>query len=575
MMTRVPIISAGSDSVEAGNGVTREVIGRGRAAAGDVAWAMGDFVFYPGQPASRPPIMWAKGVKPHFANAGALKMYWLDNELSQIEKTVDIPLPTDRTTKSPITATLALHCYNADAEYLVWFAEPESGDYYRCIVQRDGETVADFTSVFANIPSSGMTDAYIDGADLVWVAATADDNSIVMVRYINGVLDESKTYDPQDAANALGNEIDSRYEPAANAATVTVANTTRTQTSTPVITRRDMVFGTKVQETIIGLVVHNSGTFTSADTYRSLIDLWGLDFKMQTSGSGDWHAEYKVHHDQWDASGNLFASYDFYIASAWLEVEAAGNYSMAENAFESLVIVPDSEVVIDENTDTYITQQNSIAKDSDETLTYSVSGAISATAFQFRHDGTSREFLSAPAGCKLTFTSGPNAGQSKIIKNHQGSGSADRLYTYTVTFDSAWGTAPAAGDTFELEVSYATSDWDIVMGDVSLTATCPSADSGGVSTVTTECGNGFLAVQTLPKAITETWQFPSQDIKYDGAVVYSSDARPQDYFPFGAWGPDCGLLINYDDKLLADDGSGVSVTTFSLFNGTVTKRFSK
>ena len=140
---------------------------------------------------------------------------------------------------------------------------------------------------------------------------------------------------------------------------------------------------------------------------------------MQTSGSGDWHAEYKVHHDQWDVFGNIFASYDFYIASAWLVVEAAGNYSMAENVFESLVIVPDSEVVIDENTDTYITQQNSLTKESDETLTYSVSGAISATAFQFRHDGASREFLSAPAGCKLTWTSGPNAGQSKIIKNHQ------------------------------------------------------------------------------------------------------------------------------------------------------------
>lgn len=111
------------------------------------------------------------------------------------------------------------------------------------------------------------------------------------------------------------------------------------------------------------------------------------------------------------------------------------------------------------------------------------------------------------------------------------------------------------------------------MGDVTLTANCPSADSGDDSTVITEYGNGFTTVQTLPKSIAETWQYPSQDIKYNGASAYPTDARPQSYFPFGAWGPDCGLLINYDNKLLVGSESGATVSEFNLFSGTVTKRF--
>ena len=60
MMTRVGIASAGTSSVNTADGRTLGVIGSGRSAAGDVAWSMGDFAFYPGQPGSRPPIVWAE-----------------------------------------------------------------------------------------------------------------------------------------------------------------------------------------------------------------------------------------------------------------------------------------------------------------------------------------------------------------------------------------------------------------------------------------------------------------------------------------------------------------------------------
>lgn len=60
MMERARIASAGNSSVTTADGNTMNVIGTGRAAAGDVAWSLGEFVFCPGRPSSRPPILWSE-----------------------------------------------------------------------------------------------------------------------------------------------------------------------------------------------------------------------------------------------------------------------------------------------------------------------------------------------------------------------------------------------------------------------------------------------------------------------------------------------------------------------------------
>lgn len=510
-----------------------------------------------------------------FADAGALKMYYLDTGFSAIVQTDGIAQPVDETTQETIDATLVLHCYNADAEYLVWFAEPESGDYYRCIIQKDGETIADFMSVFTDIPSSGFTDAYIDGSGhLVWVAAYLDSGSYIatMAKYANGNLVESKTYDAAAAEAALIKEIDDRYDPAAAAVTGTVSNIQRTQTTTAMIARADIAIGKYVEETDLGMKVTKSGTFASASGNNGIFDLWALDWIVPVSGNGTWIAKYTIHHDQWNNDGSLFASYDSSPASAWLEVGAAGNYSFSRAAFDSLLLAPDNPTIVDENTEILYLSNYTVEKTSSENLSSSVSNAISATSFKFDWTGASRAFWNGPTGCVLTFTSGPNAGQSKTISSH-----SVNLGVFTVNFGSAWGTAPAAGDTFTLAVAYIDFYSDESLADITLTASCPAADQGDASTATTDFGNGFSAVVAMAKvsgdAIYGSFGYPTQDIQYDGASAYPTSARPQSYFPFGAWGPGCGLLINFDNKVLVGSGSGASVSEFNLFNGTVTKRF--
>jgi hypothetical protein len=115
--------------------------------------------------------------KYRFADAVNLKMYYVTKDLQTIALVKDIVRPVE-------SAELLLHCYNASAEYLVWFVGA------RCIIQKDGETIADFTSVFADTPD--RSDAYIDNNEkLQWVAATK--YPIVLATYDNGALVNSCT----------------------------------------------------------------------------------------------------------------------------------------------------------------------------------------------------------------------------------------------------------------------------------------------------------------------------------------------------------------------------------------------
>ena len=69
MIGQATIVRAGDSDVMTGKGDRREVIGGGRAAAGDVAWEMGGFVFYPGEASNRPPL---------FAESGELIIAYYD-----------------------------------------------------------------------------------------------------------------------------------------------------------------------------------------------------------------------------------------------------------------------------------------------------------------------------------------------------------------------------------------------------------------------------------------------------------------------------------------------------------------
>lgn len=193
MITQVGITKAGDYNVDASDGNTKNVIGTKRVGTGDVLWSMGNYVFSPGQPGSRPPLVWSDSGY-HFADAAALKMYYTDAELTKLTKTTDISRPEE---DGNAEASLLLHCYSKAAEYFVWLIAPaESGAGCRCLVQRNGKTIQDFISVFPALPS--VSDAEVDAAGLLQWVALAEKHSesgsleaLVLASYVAGPAEES------------------------------------------------------------------------------------------------------------------------------------------------------------------------------------------------------------------------------------------------------------------------------------------------------------------------------------------------------------------------------------------------
>lgn len=113
----------------------------------------------------------------------ALKMLYFNTDF-ELQRQEDIAPPVEG-------ATLKIHCYNDTAEFFVWFIDG------RCIIEKDGDTIADFTSEFPSVPAEA--DAYISGGDLIWVASTSD----VIADYVNGTFTGATSF--AGAANSFLN----------------------------------------------------------------------------------------------------------------------------------------------------------------------------------------------------------------------------------------------------------------------------------------------------------------------------------------------------------------------------------
>lgn len=186
MMSRVLVTAINGSNITCSDGSIRSAIGMGRVCVGDALWGNGDFVLSPGgAPASRPPIVWEEVTLTHFADNVNLKMHYIDKNFSKIIKSVNIVQPEN-------SAFLLLHCYNKTAEFLVWYWDAASeGGHCRILIQKNGSTIADFTSVFPSLTYRSV-DGYIDASGcLIWVAfvdTSPDYSSVsgVFCKYSNG-----------------------------------------------------------------------------------------------------------------------------------------------------------------------------------------------------------------------------------------------------------------------------------------------------------------------------------------------------------------------------------------------------
>jgi hypothetical protein len=157
MMERVAISTAGRSTVDTADGRSMRVIGDGRAGAGDVAWSMGGFVFSPGQPGSRPPIMWTKGGFLFVYSSGEAELL---NEKLEHAKSYALTSPGDGF--EPF-----LNAHDGNSQFVLWVSADsweETGGWAKLTV--DGVVKKTF---MLNLYDAWEWDAYAKNGHLYWV----------------------------------------------------------------------------------------------------------------------------------------------------------------------------------------------------------------------------------------------------------------------------------------------------------------------------------------------------------------------------------------------------------------------
>lgn len=509
-----------------------------------------------------------------FADAGALKMYYLDTGFSAIVQTDDIARPVDETTQETIDATLVLHCYNADAEYLVWFAEPESGDYYRCIIQKDGETIADFMSVFTDIPSSGFTDAYIDSSgNLIWVAATDNGSGITIAQYSNGALSDSKTYTSAGLIEKITTDLNSRLSTAANAATIQWDNEVTTTADPEVLAVAPGAISCVQYERSAGeLIITESSSSGSGGTY--LLGLWERDVIYHVSNTS-YFATASLQHNEITRDIHTLAETESTSTSESITpgAELYQRYLASTKGVIAEVFEPISGTLLKSATGVQKYYVVSGTAGNSTTVNGVVTSDSSNSTTKFHCSLTNSDGatgVSDIVGAIVIFTSGQNSGQSRTI-TEAGYWTGNGVFT----FSSAWDYAPAVGDNFTIAAQLYTIVTSETVADLTISASLGASSSDSRTVFTMSLDNGYALEHGQNQITSDSNKYyvvviPA--LKYDGEVI--SNGSEGHYMTDGAWCTGTEQLVGiYESKLIQADESTVTAADFSLFNGTVTKRF--
>jgi len=189
MITTEQILSIDGSRIITTGGV-RRAAGNALHRIGETVTVCGDLVMGWHRPTGSIPAPWPVETDYRFADADGLMMYSVSNDFADITDIAAIDLPV--VGGNPVTgAALALHCYNADNEFLLWFVD-NGANPCRAILENNGTVIADFTTVFRFVEWGMTVDGYINDGDLVWSVASVDGSDyLVMAQYTNAILADS------------------------------------------------------------------------------------------------------------------------------------------------------------------------------------------------------------------------------------------------------------------------------------------------------------------------------------------------------------------------------------------------
>lgn len=505
-----------------------------------------------------PPV--AVGKMYRFADSVALKMYYVDTEFTAVVREEDIAPPvTD--------AVLLLHCYNEDTEYMVWFIES------RCVIQQDGETVADFTSVFPAAPNE--SDAYIDeDGVLVWGASVKnmDDypaRPTTMAVYATGELTKSKTYNDTDTEQTYTDRILARLQ--AVDYTVDVTQFDPVVTTSPILTI-SAVTGVSYEAQYDGAVLECSPSASIASGI--LFDSLHADALIPIYSHGS--ATIKMHVTATDASGDVSYSTDVLRADLLNTVifkASDGSVvaeSQAQDGSTEATVDPAtySATTYDEYADGFTPAVGTVLEDST---------APTATRFYLVFGSDINERLLTDGGAGLgydnftvTCTSGANLGDSRV--GRAGTRAVDNGTVYVqLRFNVGWTNVPAVGDTYSFGVRTGTRTKTETECSAYITASFPAVNTDTEPAVTTDIGNNY-AVKNAPKIGSASgYVYPVSSIELDGTKIYDG---PDHSALAGAWRTDSGEMAGVTGtKIITAESATATDTENAILQSIVTKRF--
>ena len=518
MITQERVVSISGSRVQTDQGM-RRCAGNAPIAVGDSVVVVGGLIMgWVRRWANRPQTIAPKHYR--FADAQELKMRRVDEYFVEIGAE-DIPRPAEDTGSA---AVLVLHCYNESTEYLVWFIES------RCIIQKDGATVADFESVFP--PDEYVyfdeADGYInDSGDLIWgvyknyTPDGAGHSVVKLFVYENGTVTSSLEFAPYDYEAALE--------------TRTLARAAAVNFSWSIVSTEDEVV--EISEVYQGTAY--TGYLYQASFDGCSIDESSIDAYCSTGGSmaadvlgGDMYVpEYGF--------GSVFivADVDAQIlkfGGTWVD----DSFTLGVETLQTV----NTTVFRQSDRGVFAEKQEDLNTDSEHRVALSLSAYIEAGgAVSSAGSVTADAPISASGfglyfgqGCgevggyqaTLTGKSGANIGVTR-------SGSiswVSKGYAY-YEFSTNWPHSPAAGDQFEGTFYVSTYTWREQYGTLRLTASFAS-NPKEPEPIMTSVGNNYSLAKILK--IESAYGFVSQrgELHYEGNKIYES---PPNYILNGAW----------------------------------------
>ncbi len=493
--------------------------------------------------------------------ASGTTMYYTDLDLNLLREE-QIPVPVDG-------AQLLAHTYNERAEYLIWFVDA------RCIIQRDGETIADFISEFYYAPDE--IDAYVDdNDDLIWGAAGEGAGIVTMAVYKNGSVTKTASYSEEQVESNFAERQTARMQ--ARPFTATIAPSTTEVTTEPAFTFTGL-------SGVVYDVQHDSFRLYSNPLWSTgsigstiLFDLFSADAFACVSAEATGYIYQRVSGTERNSSGvdvatsretvqavgqlratTVFRSSTGEIISEWQQLDS-GAWVDHYATYHDRVLVDFADNPTDINMFTVTFNWQNTAS------VFKVQAPSLGATYKYIEHG----FMNVPFSVRGGDGANKDAERTGVVT---GFGVAAGTPILTLTFSQPWDYLPADGDVFIAEFRLGTLTVERGYADIDAAITPDNYQNDSGKTIITNRGNGYSTIKDPKIENVFGW------VSFSGAMFYNGQKiHDAQYYSLldGAWMTEDGKAVGVAGyEIIKAEGATVTLIEPQFNPSVATKRFTE